>query len=261
MSAPALPDTPSAQEAASLQPPAALAAYTKGPRLRVAINHGNVILAGRDAQGHAQGISVDLARRLAKALDVQAELVEFDRAVDVSGSANDDVWDVGFLAVDPARATEILFTPAYIAIEGNYLLRAGLAARKPSDVAEQMLRIGAVEGSAYALHLSRGAGAAGLILHESFAAMVAALDGGKLDGIAGIKQAMIAMQADRPDAVLITPPFMEIRHAMALPQKSAQAQGHLTLLLRQWAQDGALAAILERHGVDAAAMILDLDPL
>lgn len=235
---------------------APLADYAPHGQLRVAINHGNVILAGRDAQGRAQGISVDLALRLGKALGVEPELIEFDRAVDVSASANEDIWDVGFLAVDPTRATEIRFTPAYIAIEGNYLLRGGIEALHPSDVAAQGLRIGAVEGSAYALHLARGLGAASLVLHASFPAMVAALEAGQLDGIAGIKQAMIGVQAKMPDTFLLEPPFMEIRHAMALPLKSERAQAHLTALLRTWAQEGELAAILERHGVDAAAMIL-----
>jgi polar amino acid transport system substrate-binding protein len=31
-------------------------------------------------------------------------------------------WDVGFLAIDPARATDIEFTDAYVNIEGTYMV-------------------------------------------------------------------------------------------------------------------------------------------
>ena len=144
--------------------------------LRVALNHGNRVLVGRDEAGRAQGISVDLAHALGARLGVAPVFVEFDRAVDVAASAGSDVWDVCFLAVDPARAKAVSFTHPYIRIEGCYLVHAESPAREMGDISRLNLRIGAVEGSAYALHLARAPGAEGLLPFPTFAQAAAAFE-------------------------------------------------------------------------------------
>src|SRR5206468_13096760 len=82
-------------------------------RLRAAINFGNPILAGKDpATGEARGVSVDLSRELGRRLGVPVELVTFDAAGKVVAARG--LWDVAFLAIDPARASEISFTAPYV---------------------------------------------------------------------------------------------------------------------------------------------------
>src|SRR5690349_16058574 len=77
-------------------------------RLRAAINLGNPVLAQRDgATDEPRGVSVDLARELARRLSVPVELVVYDAAGKVAAAAGTGAWDVAFLAIDPARATEI----------------------------------------------------------------------------------------------------------------------------------------------------------
>jgi polar amino acid transport system substrate-binding protein len=60
--------------------PDVVRAFTPTGSLRASINLGNPVLAGRDAAGAANGVSVDLARRFAERLGVQLELVVFDTA-------------------------------------------------------------------------------------------------------------------------------------------------------------------------------------
>jgi hypothetical protein len=56
------------------------------PPLRVALNHGNVLLVGRDEAGAEKGISVDLAHAFAAPERREPVFVEYNRAVDVSAS-------------------------------------------------------------------------------------------------------------------------------------------------------------------------------
>ena len=48
--------------------------------LRAAINQGNTVLAQKGPNGEALGITVDLARELAKRLGLPIELITFDAA-------------------------------------------------------------------------------------------------------------------------------------------------------------------------------------
>ena len=74
-------------------------------KLRAAINYGNPVLATKDpATGEPRGVSVDLARELARRLGVPAELVTYDAAGKVFDALKSEAWDVAFLAIDPARA-------------------------------------------------------------------------------------------------------------------------------------------------------------
>src|SRR5712691_7687734 len=93
--------------------------------LRAALNSGNTVLAQRDPAGGApRGVSADLARELAKRLGVPINFVAFDAAGKVFEAAQRGEWDIAFLAVDPARATDIDFTPPYVVIEGAYMVPA-----------------------------------------------------------------------------------------------------------------------------------------
>jgi len=87
-------------------------------KLRAAINFGNPVLAQKDpATGEPRGVSVDLARELGRRLGVPVDLVTFDAAGKVFEALKKGVWDVAFLAIDPARAAEIAFTAPYVVIE------------------------------------------------------------------------------------------------------------------------------------------------
>src|SRR6185436_14648820 len=73
-------------------------------KLRAAINYGNGVLAQKGPNGEARGVSVDLARELARRLNVPLELVTYDAAGKVTAAATSGAWDVAFVARDPARA-------------------------------------------------------------------------------------------------------------------------------------------------------------
>jgi polar amino acid transport system substrate-binding protein len=69
-----------AQDAGTM-PPAVVKALAPTGKLRAAINVSNIVLAQRDpAGGEPHGITVDLARELARRLGVPIELVIFQSA-------------------------------------------------------------------------------------------------------------------------------------------------------------------------------------
>jgi polar amino acid transport system substrate-binding protein len=223
--------------------------YAPTGRLRAALNFGNPVLVGRDEAGEPVGITVDLATELARSLSADLELLEFARAADVTGAAEADAWDVCFLAVDPARSRTIAFTEPYLQISGCYLVRLDAAAHSCDDVAPQKLRIGVVDGSAYALHLSRQPGADLLVAYPTFDRMLAAFDQGTVDGIAGIEEVMAQKARERPGSRILYPPFMEIRQGMGVPANREHLVPDLQSRLDEFARNGLMPSIFERHGL------------
>ncbi|MGH7314805.1 MAG: transporter substrate-binding domain-containing protein, partial [Candidatus Rokuibacteriota bacterium] len=95
-------------------------------KLRVGVNHGNLVLAQKDpATGEVKGVAVDLARELGRRLDVPVELVQYSSAGQMTDALATGAWDVAFLAREPGRAGEIGFTAPHLLIEGTYLVPAG----------------------------------------------------------------------------------------------------------------------------------------
>jgi len=130
--------------------PAVLADLTRDGRLRAALKHGNPVLVQRDpAGGEPCGVSPELARELARRLGVELEFVHFDAAGKVFDAIPAGVWDVAFLAIDPARAAGIEFTAPYVIIEGSYLVRE----RSP------FLEIGDLDRPGVTIAVGRSAGA------------------------------------------------------------------------------------------------------
>src|SRR5690242_14246030 len=124
--------------------------------LRAAINLGNPILARLDAaSGQPSGVSVDLAYALANRLGVDAVLVVVDTAGKSVDAVAEGAADVGFFAVDPARAAAINFTPPYVLIEGCYLVRDDSPVRGNEEVDRDGRVVVVGKGSAYDLFLTR----------------------------------------------------------------------------------------------------------
>src|SRR5437764_3416740 len=110
--------------------------------LRAAINFGNPVLAQKDpASGEPRGVSVDLAREVAKRAGIPLELVPYDAAGKVTADATNNRWDIAFVARDPDRAKDIEFTAPYVVIEGGYLVPQSSPFQKIEDIDREGVRI------------------------------------------------------------------------------------------------------------------------
>ena len=97
-------------------PAGAAAALAPTGKLRASINLGNPILARRDG-AQAAGVSVDMARMLAEQLGVPMEMLVVDSARVSVEAVTSGRADIGFFAVDPARANTIgLSVAAFISM-------------------------------------------------------------------------------------------------------------------------------------------------
>ena len=220
-----------------------------GGRLRAAINYGNPVLAQRDAAtGALGGVTVDLARELGRRLKVAVDLVPFDTAGKVADSANANVWDVAFLAVDPVRANEIAFTAPYVLIEGAYMVPAGSALRTIGDVDRAGVRIAVASGSAYDLYLTRTIERAQIVRAPTGNEAIAMFERDGLEVAAGVKSPLLRLAASRPDLRVMDGRFMVIEQAMGVPKGRTAAVRYLRTVIEELKASGFIADALARSG-------------
>ncbi len=238
-------------------PSAAVArALAPGGRLRAAINLGNPVLAHRDAAtGEAGGVSVDLARALGRELDLEVELILFEKAVLSVDAVRGEQADVGFFAVDPARSDGLRFTAPYVLIEGSYLVPRGSALRDNAEVDRPENHVAVGQGSAYDLFLSRELQAAQVERVANAPAVLQALKAGRVEVAAGIRQLLDGWASEDPSLRLLPGRFMVIEQAMGLPAgRGGAAAQALAEFVERMKSSGFVAEALARHGIEGAAV-------
>jgi polar amino acid transport system substrate-binding protein len=224
--------------------------------VRAAINLGNPVLAGLDpVSGEPRGVSIDLARELGAQLGVEVGLVVFHTAGESVAAVSEERADVGFFAVDPARAEAIAFTAPYLLIEGCYLVRDDSSLRNSGDVdrAGHVVVVG--KGSAYDLHLSRELRLATIVRSPTSATVVDSFLAQRADVAAGVRQQLEADAARTGGVRLLADRFMVIGQAMATPRSRGDAAARwLSRFVEEMKASGFVARALARHGVQGAAV-------
>jgi len=221
-------------------------------RLRAAINFGNTVLAQKEPLG---GVSIDLARELARRLGVPIELVTYDAAGKVTADATRGAWDIAFVARDPDRAKDIEFTEPYVIIEGAYMVPASSPLQKVEDVDREGVRIAVSRGSAYDLFLSRGViKRATLVRAPSPPASIEQFAKERLEAAAGVRQPLVDYAKAHPEFRVLPGRFMVIEQAMAIPRGRPLAARYLREFIDELKASGFVAASLERSGQKDAAV-------
>jgi polar amino acid transport system substrate-binding protein len=232
--------------------PAAVSDLAPTGSLRAAINFSNPVLAGRDASGAPCGISVDLARELARRLGVAIELVPFDAAGKVVAALKAQAWDVCFLAIDPLRAEEISFTAAYAVIEGVYMVAEASPVRSNAEIDRPGTRVGVIRASAYDLYLSRELKQATIVRAASAAAVMELWVAGKLDAVAGVKPQLEA-DAKRVGGLRLLPGrFMAINQAMGTPRGREAGARYLNDFIADAKASGFIAKAFASNRITGA---------
>jgi polar amino acid transport system substrate-binding protein len=234
--------------------PAVLADLAPAGKLRAVINLGNPVLARRDGDAEPQGVSVDLARELARRLNVQLQLLPVPTATRAVEAIKSAQCHIGFVAIDPARAVDMDYTAPYVLIEGAYLVprRSSITSNEGVDRDGVQVVVGA--GSAYDLYLSRTLKHARIVRAPTSAAVVDTFLAGHDDVAAGVRQQLEA-DAGRVGGVrLLDGHFMVIAQAMALPKGRSAGARYLAEFVEEMKRSGFVARALASHGIEGAAV-------
>jgi polar amino acid transport system substrate-binding protein len=237
-------------ESTAVLSPAARAELTPKGKLRVALNLSNFLLISKfSTSGPVIGIVPDLAQELGRRLGVPVEFIGYESPGKVADAAKTGAWDVAFLGAEPARATEIDFTAAYLEIEATYLVPPGSPIRTLADVDKDGVRISISGRSAYDLYLARTLKHAQLLRVEGIEASWQQFVGQKLDALAGLRPRLVTDAANLPGSRILEGRFTAIQQAIGTPKGRSEAANYLRAFAEEAKATGMVAAAIERNAI------------
>ena len=225
-------------------------------KLRAGYNLGNTLLSSRDsATGEMRGVAADLARELGKRLSVPVEVVTFDTAAPLAEAAANGAVDIAFLAIEPARAAVISFSPAFSEIEATYLVPKDSQLRNIADVDRDGVRVAVAAKTGFDLFLSRVLKRAQLVRASGTPGAFRVLIADRLDALAGLRPTLVDYVDKRPGSLLLDGRFTTVQHGIATPAARRAAAEYLSAFVAELNDSGFVARAIDRHGIRGLSAI------
>jgi polar amino acid transport system substrate-binding protein len=203
----------------------------------------NPILVSRDARsGELSGITIDLARALARKADVGLEPIGYENLAAAFQAIARGELDVLFLANDPARAGQVAFAATYMEVTVTYLVRADSAIRSISDADRPGTRIAVGERNAADLYLTRNLESARLLrVPYGVEHLVEAVRSASADAVAGNVPELLQVARHVSGMRLVDGRITAIPHAIAIPKGRPRAFE----FVRQFAEDAKASGLVD----------------
>jgi len=223
--------------------------------LRAAINMSNgLLVTGRTPSGDPQGVAPDMAAEIAKRLGVAVAYVKFDRPSHLADAGGTNVWDIGLIGAEPARAQKITFTPAYCEIEATYLVPASSPFKSVADVDRTGARIAVRRGAAYDLWLERNIKHATVLRSDSAEGPFDQFLAEGLEALAGLRQALLTDVKKIPSAKILPGNFTTVQQAIGTAKPNTAGAEFLSEFVAEAKSAGLVARLIEKHHVVGLAV-------
>jgi len=224
-----------------------------GGTLRVGIGVGPVpsaFWATRDpASGEPRGVTVDLARAMAKDLGVPLQLVVYPNSGEVTNAGPRGEWDVAFMPVDEVRARSVDFGPAYYLTASTYLVPAGSPIRTLAEVDRPGVRVAGVEGTTTARSAARSLKNNTVKTYRTADELFELIRSGNADAIALGRESLAGMQAKLPGSRILDGHFQATGTAVAVPKGRPEALRYVSSFIEKSKKDGTVRGALDAAGL------------
>jgi polar amino acid transport system substrate-binding protein len=226
--------------------------------LRAGINLSNFLLvSSKLLDGSPEGISTDLAKRIAEEIDVPCEFVSFDRPGELADAVDMDIWDIGNIAFEVERAQTIDFSIPYVLIDANFLVRKDAVFTTNGEVDKAGVRIAVSERSAYDLWLANHFKNPEIIRAKSIQGSHEIFLRGEADVLASLKPKLLEELSSSNDYRIIQTPFTAVKQSVGVKKGNPEAVRFLNDLIGKLIDNGFIGASLKKHRMDQKLSIPD----
>ena len=218
--------------------------------LRAGINLSNYLLVtGKSPSGEPTGVAPDMARAIAERLGVKLKLVPFQTPGELADAAGSNVWDIGLIGAEPARAEKIAFSAAYVEIGATYLVPAGSALQTIKEVDRPGVRIAVMARSAYDLWLVRNIKHAQVVHADGGDAAFDLFVNEKLEALASLRPGLLTDVDRLPGARILDGQFTAVQQAVGTANANAAGAAFLRRFVEEAKTSGFVASLIARHQV------------
>ena len=220
---------------------------------------GNNPTQGRvDAKtGAVSGPIAEITRELARRLGVPFRITPAPSVRGVLDAVKGHTADIGFLAFDATRASEVDFSQPYALGWNSYLVRADSPIRSAADIDRTGIRVGAAKGDSGELYLSRTLQQAELksrpgMTVDDAQKMLAASE---IDAFATNRQRLVEAAARLPNVRVLPDNFFAVEQSIVIGKGDAATLELLNRLIEDLRVSGFLKAAIDRAqlaGVEVA---------
>jgi polar amino acid transport system substrate-binding protein len=218
---------------------------------------GNNPVQGRvDAKTNATtGPCPDLIREFGRRLGVPVVVTPLGDATAVLQSITAGTADIGCLAIEAARATQVDFSDAYLNMGSAYAVRGDSPIQTSADVDRPGLTVGAVSTQSQGLwvreHL-KAARVESLAAVPSNAELAAMLTGRRVDAFAANRTRMEELAQAFPGIRVLADDFMIVGQALAVPKGNRARLAEVNRLLAEVRASGFVQASIDRAKIPGA---------
>ena len=218
--------------------------------LRVGINMSNFLLInGKDSAGLPDGVSPDIGKRLAKELNVECKLVQFEKPGLLADAVNEDMWDIGNIACEKERSKSIDFTNPYVNIDANFMFRKKDNFKNNNDINLPGIKIAVLERSAYDLWLTENFKNVELVRVNTIEESHQLFREDKVNVLAGLKPKLIEEIKTNNNFQMITSPFTYIKQSIGIKKSDPEILDFLNKFITKLIKEGYVENLLKKHNV------------
>jgi polar amino acid transport system substrate-binding protein len=202
------------------------------------------------ASGQPRGLAIGIAQALAARLGIaNVVTVEHPTPPQVIACVKGGGCDFGFMLIDPARATEIDFSPPFVRSDFTYLLPAGSPIRSAAEVDHPGVRVAVVRGHASTLAWQRLAKQAIPVFVDSYESAVEIMRSGNADAFASIREMLLQYSSQLPGSRVLADSYQTNLAGVAVAKGKPARLAFVRETLDDMKRSGALQQIIREAGL------------
>ena len=224
--------------------------------LRVTFIGNNPVQGRVDARtGATTGPCPDLAREFGRRLAVPVVVTPLADANAVIDSVRAGTADVGCLAIEAARATQVDFSDAYLNMGSAYAVRADSPLKSSAEIDRPGITVGAVSTQSQGVWVRENLKAAQTRLLPAVPSnkeLAALLTTGGVDAFAANRTRMEELAQEFPGVRVLLDNFMVVGQALAVPKDNRARLAEVNRLLSEARASGFIKASIDRSNISGA---------
>lgn len=218
--------------------------------LRVAVAVGpaaSAVWCVRDEKsGQARGVTITLAKEIARRTGIPLELIEYSSSGDIVSNSETGSWTLSFVPVDDQRRAALGVGPNYYLGVSTYLAHKG-ALQTVEDVDQQGVRAAGVAGTATLRSAERTLKNITIEAIGSLDEATEKFRRGELDAIALGKESILSMLPGLDGCHAVDGHFHEAGTAIVVPKTNVHALTAATRMMTEMKTDGTVRGAYDQN--------------